>query len=219
VSPRNSISAGSAVAHSIIPKLFLASRSPQRQSLLREAGYTFEIDPADVDEENYPRHLLPSEVVLHLARSKLAAVSPRHPDDVVLAADTLVAFGDIILGKPIDAEHARQMLRRLAGTTHVVVSGVAVGRIVTGFHRAERVMSAVRMRLLSENEIDRYVQSGAWQGKAGGYGIQDCDLQAGIISSGAQPFLKRIAGCHTNIIGLPMTLTKKLLEAAGVYPQ
>jgi septum formation protein len=186
------------------PKLVLASRSPQRQALLRQAGFDFTIDAADVDEENYPRQLLPSELVLHLAKAKLAAVSPRHPDDVVLAADTIVAFGDTILGKPRDAQHALQMLRLLAGTTHIVITGVAVGRAVTGFLRADRVMSAVRMRWLGENEIIQYVQSGAWRGKAGGYGTE--------------PFLKRMSGCQTNIVGLPMPLTQRLLEAAGVYP-
>jgi septum formation protein len=203
----------------VAPRLFLASRSPQRQALLREAGYAFEIDPADVDEENYPPELLPADVVVHLARAKLASVSQRRPDDVVLAADTLVVLGDTILGKPADAAHADQMLRLLGGTTHIVVSGVAVGRLAGGFLRADRVMSAIRMRWLSDKEIQRYVDSGAWQGKAGGYGIQDSDFHAGIMPAGTEPFLKRIAGCHTNIVGLPMTLTAKLLEAAGVYPQ
>jgi septum formation protein len=201
------------------PRLYLASRSPQRQKLLREAGYAFEIDAADIDEESYPRDWLPSAVVLHLAKGKLAAVSPRHPDDVVLAADTVVAFGDTILGKPIDAEHARQMLRLLAGTTHIAITGVAVGREATGFLRADRVMSLIRMRWLTISEIDRYVATGAWQGKAGGYGIQDADYHAGIIPAGSEPFLRKIGGCQTNIVGLPMKLAGKLLEAAGVYPQ
>ncbi len=203
----------------LTPRLYLASRSPQRQSLLREAGFAFEIDPADVDEENYPRSLLPSQLTLHLARAKLDVVSKRHADDVVLAADTVVAFGDQILGKPLDATHAFQMLQLLSGTTHIVITGVAVGRLSTGLLRVDRVMSAVRMRRLSKQEIEAYVHTGAWQGKAGGYGIQDADSHAGIIPAGTDPFVKRMAGCQTNIIGLPMTLTKHLLEAAGVYPQ
>jgi septum formation protein len=187
--------------------------------LLREAGYAFEIDPADVDEEHFPRDLLPSQVVTYLAKAKLNAVLLRHPDDVVLAADTIVAFGDTILGKPADAQHARGMLKLLAGTTHIVISGVAVGRTSTAFERTDRVMSAIRMRRLSEQEIEAYVLSGAWQGKAGGYGIQDADLHAGMLPSGQEPFLQRVDGCHTNIVGLPMKLTKKLLESAGVYPR
>jgi septum formation protein len=203
----------------IAPKLYLASSSPRRQSLLREAGYAFTVEAADIDEENYPRDLLPSEVVLHLAKSKLAVVSQRHPDDVVLAADTLVVLGDTILGKPSDAKHAREMLNLLAGTTHIVITGVAVGRRVTGFLRADREMSAIRMRSLSEREIEKYVETGAWQGKAGGYGIQDADYHAGILPAGTEPFVQRISGCHTNIVGLPMKLATKFLEAAGVYPQ
>jgi septum formation protein len=198
--------------------LYLASRSPRRQSLLREAGYTFEIDAADIDEEDYPRGLLPSEVALRLAKAKLSAVALRHPEDVVLSADTVVAFGDVILGKPNDAEHARQMLRLLAGTTHIVISGVAVGRTATGLLRADKVMTSIRMRWLSDREIDRYVESGAWEGKAGGYGIQDADYHTGIMPAGSEPFLTKIAGCQTNVVGLPMTLTAKLLEAAGIYP-
>jgi len=213
VSQQASITTGSSV-----PRLFLASGSPQRQKLLRDAGYAFETDPADIDEEDYPRQLLPSEIVVHLAKAKLSPVSRRRRDDVVLAADTIVAFGDTILGKPADAEHAREMLRLLAGTTHIVITGVAVGRLATGFARADRVMSAIRMRWLSDKEIEKYVETGAWQGKAGGYGIQDADYHAGIIPAGTDPFVKRIAGCHTNIVGLPMTLTAKLLEAAGVFP-
>jgi len=203
VSQQASITTGSSV-----PRLFLASGSPQRQKLLRDAGYAFETDPADIDEEDYPRQLLPSEIVVHLAKAKLSPVSRRRRDDVVLAADTIVAFGDTILGKPADAEHAREMLRLLAGTTHIVITGVAV----------DRVMSAIRMRWLSDKEIEKYVETGAWQGKAGGYGIQDADYHAGIIPAGTDPFVKRIAGCHTNIVGLPMTLAAKLLEAAGVFP-
>lgn len=198
--------------------MYLASRSPRRQSLLREAGYTFEIDAADIDEEDYPRGLLPSEVALRLAKAKLSAVALRHPEDVVLSADTVVAFGDVILGKPNDAEHARQMLRLLAGTTHIVISGVAVGRTATGLLRADKVMTSIRMRWLSDREIDRYVESGAWEGKAGGYGIQDADYHTGIMPAGSEPFLTKIAGCQTNVVGLPMTLTAKLLEAAGIYP-
>jgi septum formation protein len=201
-----------------MPRLVLASRSPQRQKLLRDAGFVFEIDPADVDEENYPRDLLPAQVVLHLARAKLAAVSQRRPNEVVLAADTVVAFGDQLLGKPTDADHARRMLRLLAGTTHIVITGVAVGRSATGFLRSDRIMSAVRMRMLSEREVAAYVQSGAWQGKAGGYGIQDADAHTGIMPPGTAPFVQRMAGCQTNIIGLPMKLTRRLLEAAGVFP-
>ncbi|HWP40204.1 MAG TPA: Maf family protein, partial [Tepidisphaeraceae bacterium] len=151
----------------------LASASPRRQELLRQAGYQFIVDPANIDEDDFPRDILPSELALKLAQEKADAVAARHPADVVLAADTVVAFGDLILNKPRDAQQARKMLRLLSGTTHIVITAVAVVRLVPGFAQQARVMSAVRMRLLSPREIEQYVESGLWQGKAGGYGIQD----------------------------------------------
>jgi septum formation protein len=189
------------------PRLVLASRSPRRQQLLRDAGYEFTIDPADVDEENYPPSWLPSEVALELAKSKANKVSERHPEDVVLAADTVVAFGDRVIGKPKDAKDARRILYLLSGTTHIVITGVAVVRRSSGFFRSARVMSSVRMRQLTSTQIEKYLETGEWEGKAGAYGIQDRD-----------PFVERVAGNHTNIVGLPMQKTKELLSAAGIEP-
>jgi septum formation protein len=175
---------------------------------LRDAGYVFDCVPADVDEDDFPEGTLPADLALYLARLKATAVADREPDAVVVAADTVVAFGDLILGKPRDADHARQMIELLSGTTHVVVTGVAVLHRAKKFFRNARVMSSVHMRPLSALELDCYVNSGDWQGKAGGYGIQDKD-----------PFVTRIAGDHTNIIGLPMPKTRQLLSAAGVEPR
>ena len=198
-------------------QLILASRSPQRVRLLAEAGFNFRTEPADIDEENYPSNLLPSDVVLHLAKGKADAIVPRFPDDVVLAADTVVAFGDLILGKPKDASDATAMIRTLAGTTHLVITGVAVQCKLTGFSRSTRVMSAVRMRPLSAQQIAKYVATNDWQGKAGGYGIQNIDKHADLAAG--DPFIQRTAGCETNIIGLPMSVVKNLLEAAGIFPK
>jgi septum formation protein len=189
------------------PKLILASSSPRRQSLLRDAGYLFDVDPADIDEANYPASMLPSQIAAHLAESKAKVVAERHPNDVVLAADTVVAFGDQSLGKPDDEGHARKMLNLLSGTTHLVITGVSVMRLATRFARTTRVMSAVKMRIMTPAEIDRYVAGGDWKGKAGGYGIQDND-----------PFVVRQAGSHTNIVGLPMTTARQLLHEAGIMP-
>src|SRR5438093_7980704 len=130
-------------------RLILASASPRRESLLREAGFEFEIDPADIDEEGYPQGMQPSELARYLAEQKGKIVSARHPDAVVLAADTVVAFGDRILGKPKDAADARKMLQLLSGTTHLVITGLAVMHMEANFSRITRGMSAVRMRFLS----------------------------------------------------------------------
>ena len=190
------------------PRLILASASPRRQSLLREAGYAFEVDVADVDESAYPPRMLPADIATFLAEAKAKAVSARHPDAVVLAADTVVAFGDTPLGKPADAHAAWRMLALLSGTTHIVVTGVSVIHADANFSRTGRTMSAVRMKVLTRQEIEQYVASGLWQGKAGGYGIQDPD-----------PFVIRQAGSHTNIVGLPMELTQQMLAEAGVTPE
>ena len=188
-------------------RLVLASASPRRQQLLREAGYEFVTHPADIDENDYPPDLSPGDLAEYLARRKAEVVANRFPDDVVLAADTVVAYQQTILGKPTDAADARRMLRLLSNTVHEVVTGVVVGRVADGFERRQRVVSAVHMRQLSDQEIEQYAASRQWEGKAGGYGIQDPD-----------PFVTRVSGCQTNIVGLPMTTTEMLLKEAGVAP-
>src|SRR5439155_25850376 len=141
------------------PRLILASASPRRQSLLRDAGFEFEVDASDVDEAAYPTGMLPVAVATYLAEAKARAVSARHPDDVVLAADTVVAFGDTLLGKPADAIQAKRILTLLSGTTHIVITGVCVMHGAANFAKGGKAMSAVRMRLLAPSEIDQYVAS------------------------------------------------------------
>ncbi len=188
-------------------RLILASASPRRQQLLQEAGYAFIVEPANIDEEDHPPGLLPGELAEWLAVQKANSIADRHPDDVVLGADTVVALGSQILGKPADVGHADQMLRTLAGTTHQVITGVAVIHRAAGFIRTAQVLSTVHMRALTAREISDYVATNDWQGKAGGYGIQDAD-----------PFVTRISGDLTNIVGLPMEKTIELLAEAGISP-
>jgi septum formation protein len=185
----------------------LASGSPRRQELLRDAGYVFDVIPADVDEDTYPPSLKPGDVAEYLAFIKAQAVAQDHRDVVVLGADTVVTLGEQLIGKPRDAAHAREMLRLLSGTTHLVITGISVIHRARHLVKRSRVMSAVHMRGLRDAEIDAYVATGQWQGKAGGYGIQDRD-----------PFVTRTSGCHTNIVGLPMTDTKRLLAEVGIEP-
>jgi septum formation protein len=125
----------------------------------------------------------------------------------VLAADTVVALGNESLGKPADAADARRLLSLLGGTAHEVITGVAVVRAAIDLTLHARVTSAVQMRALTAAEMDAYIATGDWQGKAGGYGIQDQD-----------PFVTRMSGCLTNIVGLPMTHTRQLLAQAGIHP-
>jgi len=187
------------------PRLILASASPRRQELLRQAGYTFDIRPADIDESIFPPALTPGGMVSYLAEQKARAVASSLTNEIVLAADTVVVLAGRIFGKPADRDDARQMLSRLSGTVHSVLTAVAIVRPGTHFSRSQLVESSVQMRPLSSKEIEAYLDTNNWQGKAGSYGIQDPD-----------PFVTRITGSLTNIVGLPMEEVRELLAAAGV---
>ncbi len=190
------------------PRFILASASPRRRELLESAGYAMEVVAAEIDESSHPAGMLPGAIAIYLAEAKAKVVTALHPDCVILAADTVVAFGDVPLGKPVDETDARRMLALLSGTTHIVITAVTVMHTGENFLKTIRTMSAVRMRFLTPAEMDHYITSGDWIGKAGGYGIQDKD-----------PFVMRIAGSHTNIVGLPMNVAKRLLAEAGVRPK
>jgi septum formation protein len=187
--------------------LILASGSPRRQQLLREAGYDFIVHPSSVDEANFPKDLAPGDVAEHLARLKAGDIAQSYPDDVVLGADTVVEFAGHMLGKPLDAADAERILRLLSGTIHSVITGVAVMRASQNLSLHARVISTVQMRGLTDAEIAHYIASRQWEGKAGAYGIQDLD-----------PFVTRTSGCRTNIVGLPVHTTAELLQQAGVMP-
>ncbi len=188
-------------------KLVLGSRSPRRHKLLTDAGYVFEVDPSDIDEDEFPPKTMPTDLAVILARMKVQRVAARHPTEVVLAADTVVAFGDEIIGKPDDVRHAREILRLLSGTMHVVVTGVAVAVGENHHLKSSRVLSAVRMRTLSEAEIEKYLMSGQWRGKAGGYGLQD-----------PEGLIKDVVGSRSNVIGLPMRKVAEMLAEVGIFP-
>lgn len=185
-------------------KLILASASPRRAQLLAEAGYQFQVQPAEIDEQAVTA-AAPSELAQRLAVAKAEVIADRNPDDIVLAADTIVCLGEQVLGKPTDAAHARKMLELLSGTTQIVITGVCVTRKAASLQNSTRVMSAVRMDNLTKDQIEAYIATGDWQGKAGGYGIQDDD-----------PFVKRVSGSHTNIVGLPMETVRRMLARAGI---
>ncbi len=181
-------------------KLVLASRSPQRVSLLRDAGYVFTTDPADIDEDAFPSELNAIGIARWLAEQKALCVAQRHPEALVLGADTVVSLGSSLLGKPENIDHAREMISSLSGSTHMVSTGVAIVSLSGNIQRSDTVISYVKMRKLDHSEIENYVESGQWEGKAGGYGIQDDD-----------PFVTCMDGSISNVIGLPMERTKELL--------
>jgi septum formation protein len=184
-----------------IPPLVLASASPRRLDLLRQVGLEpAEIDPADIDETPAAREL-PRVYALRMATSKLAAVAPRHPAAVVLAADSVVVCSRRILPKAETEAEARACLGRLSGRRHRVLGAVAVGfpdRTV----RTRLVETVVRFKRLEAAEIDDYLHSGEWRGKAGGYAIQ----------GRAARFVDFISGSYSNVVGLPLFETVKLLK-------
>jgi septum formation protein len=195
------------VENPTVRRLILGSASPRRQQLLRDAGYEFIVEPANIDEENFPPNIYPIELAMLLAQAKADAIAPRFVNDVVLAADTVVAFGDRTINKPKDAADAWKIIEFLAGTTHIVITGLSIVCLDSNFSHHTRVMSGVRMKQLTSKQIDEYIARGLWQGKAGGYGIQDLD-----------PIVQCIGGEETNVIGLPMKKTKELLKQAGIAP-
>jgi septum formation protein len=181
--------------------LVLASASPRRLDLLRQIGLEPDaVDPADTDETPGLREV-PRAYALRMAEAKLAAVMPRHPEAVVLAADSVVAVGRRILPKAETEAQARTCLALLSGRRHKVLGGVAVGR--AGKTRTRLVETAVRFKRLAPSEIDDYVRSGVWQGKAGGYAIQ----------GRAAAIVAFQSGSYSNVVGLPLFETAALLKS------
>jgi septum formation protein len=190
--------------------LVLASASPRRRELLARAGLRFEVVPADVREEAR-RGEHPRALVERLAADKANAVRGRLPDRprrVVLGSDTVVALEGEILGKPRDAEHAVSMLRRLAGRTHTVWTGVAVGATDAPSLQVASVESRVTLRPAAEAELRAYVASGEPLDKAGAYALQ----------GEGRRFVSRVEGSESNVIGLPLEETLALLAEAGLGP-
>ncbi len=183
-------------------RLVLGSGSPRRRELLAQIGITPDaILPPDIDETPLKGEL-PRPYCLRLARQKAHAVAA-GADDIVLCADTTVALGRRILGKPEDAGEAAHFLTQLGGRRHQVITAVAVRRGDRVWLRD--VVSAVRMKRLSDAELNTYLASGEWRGKAGGYAIQGL----------AGAFIPWIGGSFTGIVGLPLAETAALLLAAG----
>lgn len=180
--------------------LVLASASPRRSELLRNAGIPFTVDPADVREEPLP-HESPLQYAQRLARDKALSVFQRHPQEVVLGADTVVVVDEHLLEKPADAADAGRMLRLLAGRVHQVITGVCL--IAPGFERTEAEITRVYFGEMSEEEIADYVATGEPMDKAGAYGIQ------GIASR----WIGRVEGCYFNVVGLPVERVYRLLRS------
>lgn len=178
-------------------KLILASQSPRRKELLQGLGYLFDVIPshsAETFDPSLPLDQALEKVALHKAED----VFESHPDDVVLAADTIVVLDGQILGKPGSREEAVKMLKSLSGRTHEVKTGLA---LLSPSHRYSGVETTeVVFRELSDQEIEDYVSKGTYLDKAGSYGIQETD------------FVDHYRGSYSNVVGLPLTTTDILLK-------
>lgn len=189
-------------------RLILASASPRRRELLAQAGFTFEVHPAHVNEDPRPGED-PIGYVVRLARDKAESVfadissSGPAPPHVVLGADTTVTLDGQILAKPSDAADAARMLRMLSGRTHRVVTGVAVATASHTEVAAE--VTGVQFLTLSDEEIAAYIATGEPMDKAGAYGIQGY----------AAKWIPRVQGCYFNVVGLPLALVATMLEASN----
>jgi septum formation protein len=179
----------------LIRPLILASASPQRRAILAEAGFAFEVRPANVEEETAGD---PAAVAESNARRKATAV----PGALVLGADTVVALDGEIYGKPADEAEAREHLGRLNGRTHEVVGAIALARDGAVVGTAVET-TRVTFRRRSDEEIATYVATGEWVGRAGGYAIQE---------EGGSFMVERIEGDYLNVVGLPLERLKSLLE-------
>lgn len=196
--------AASTIVSSNLVRLILGSASPRRLELLAQIGVVPDaVLPPDINEDPLKAEL-PRPYCARISREKALAVQA-GPDDLVLCADTTVALGRRIMGKPADAGEAAQFLLALGGRRHSVITAVALRRGDKLWTR--EVVSAVKMKRLSDDELNAYLASGDWRGKAGGYGIQ----------GPAGAFIPWISGSFTGIMGLPVAETAAMLGTAG-YP-
>jgi len=183
-------------------KLILGSASPRRRELLSNI-YSLKIIAPRIDETVKPREL-PSAYIRRMAKEKWEAVGKKCSAGVLLTADTTVVYAGKIYGKARSAQEAKQMLRKFSNRKHWVMTAIAVGRcdLSSNQLKAKLIKTKIRFRNLLEKEIDRYLGSGEWRGKAGAYAIQGL----------AGGFVDRIEGSYTNVIGLPLKESLELIE-------
>lgn len=181
--------------------LILASRSPRRRELLGEAGYRFEVVPAsDSAECGICTRETPPELVARLARQKAADVAPNIKRGIVIGCDTVAECTGRVLGKPTDVAHAREMLRLLRGREHRVYSGLCLWRRPDDQTLVRVDTTVLYMEPIGDEELELYLESGLWEGKAGAFGYQD-----------RHGWLHIRSGSESNVVGLPMELLQRML--------
>ncbi len=188
-------------------RLILASRSPRRRQLMSDAGYRFEVCPADESvEDGVNLSLPPDQLVAELARRKAEEVVSRgnptvRPGDLVLGCDTVAEVDGHILGKPTGRDDARRMLQSLRGRTHRVLSGVCLWKVGQARPMVEVDRTILRMDLIQDRQLEAYLDSGQWEGKAGAFGYQD-----------QIEWIHVLQGSESNVVGLPMELFAGMLD-------
>ena len=191
------------------PRLVLASASPRRREMLETHGYTFEVVIPPLNE---PAELAGNPTAARTAEAlsfyKARSVAEHMEHGIVLAADTVVALEGRLFGKPVDRDDARRIIGILAGTAHNVITGVTLLDAASNCRAIESDTTVVVMKPLSDGQIETYLDTLGWHGKAGAYGIQDQ----------GDTFIDRFDGSFSNVVGLPMNLTIRLLSAWGIEP-
>ena len=187
-------------------QIILASKSPRRAELLKKAGIEFTIETGEYKEE-MDLNLPPEKLAETLAFKKAEEISAKHPEAIVIGADTIVVTEGEVLGQPPDADSSRRMLEKLSGRPHRVITGFALVCGETLVREVKSVTTKVYFRKLSADEIDAYIKSGEPMGKAGSYAIQ----------GGGASFVEKIEGDYYNVVGLPVgellgVLSKILME-------
>lgn len=181
-------------------KIILASGSPRRQAFFKELDIDFEIEVKKIDE-TFPSNLMRSEITDYISQQKASAFTNLQKNDLLITSDTIVLLEDEAIGKPKDFEDAREMLRKLSGKMHEVITSVCFTS--NGFQKTVNDVTKVWFKNLSEEEIDYYIKTYQPFDKAGSYGIQEWIGYIGI---------EKIEGCYFNVMGLPIRLVYKTLN-------
>lgn len=183
--------------------IILASQSPRRSALLTEAGIPFEaVSPRFEEPPISGRNPDVAGLAEQYSHAKAASLADLYPDRIILAADTIVALGDEVFGKPANVDDARRILSALLGTTQQVITGVTLLHPRTGRRSTGHDVTHVTMRRMTCDELEAYLAGGDWEGKAGAYGIQ----------SEADRFIERCEGSYSNVVGLPLELVIRMLS-------
>lgn len=193
---------------SVIPLIILASNSPRRRQLLGLSGWQFEVQAADIDETSLPGEH-PSNYVVRLAEEKSRAAAELVSEDaLIISADTTVADGNMILGKPESPQEAARVLRSLRGRTHQVFTGLAVYRPADDALLVDIAMTDVPMREYTDQEIEDYIATGDPFDKAGSYAIQHPEFRP----------VSQMSGCYANVMGLPLCHLARTMKKLGFDP-